>query len=1349
MWGFALLVLASGCEEVQSPPASPPPPPVPDTPALLYAGDGTLTVRWPAVAGAQRYELSLDGKKPWSRADIYADEDDPSLYTGIVRSLNNENTYHVYVRSISADGTASEWSESIAGKPHAFAVVVLDQYDVQLESFGKLEHAVSYLANAPAGAYKMVIVTDNLTPAAGELAFTDKTLTITSDGRTLRPAADGDGDIWSFYGGVYIISRLTIEGFAEGEKALLTVCSGALTLKEGAVLKGAACAVEVAETASLTLTGGGAGDAAETAGAAIRENVLGIHCKGGSVSASGGASIAANTQDGVLMEGGVFALGGEATLAENARYGADIHFGTMTLTGEAFAGGNGSAAVAVQGLEAALNIEGGSIAQNSGFSVLLRSGALAVSGGEIQQGAVAQENGVLTITGGTLKGGLAVLRGTVAFSAGTIASGGVIVGDDADIALSGTAEITYGVEGNYVSLPPGKQLAINGTLSAAVTAELGPAAGEEDAWFTPDHLLISGDVALTENYRRFKVKRRPNSARWRVNNNGYLQKITEIYVATLENGGSDSNEGSSTESPYLTLGRALSEVDEGSVVKINGVLGAANAGDAASGTSTFTLNNVSITVEGVTLDSGFQAADGKPALQLTGACDVTLSGLVLRGAVGSSEAKELWVTGTSRVLLENTVNIQHGVSYQSDALAASRVSGSVGGAVFVSQGTLEVPGTVSGGVTVSGGTASVGGTVGGQLAVSGTGALAVGGTVAGGCVITGGVVQILAGGSAGGPSTISGGSLEIAAGGALNNTVAVSAAGTVQVEGTLGGAVVSGSTLTVAASGLVTTLVVQGSGAVVVDGGTVSSLNVQGGQAALAGTVTMLAASGGQVRTSAAVSVPAGSVSGGAFAVSHRYSGAISVSGGTVSLEDTVEAAIYSGMVNVSGGQFVMRGAENAIQGGVNVSQSGSAVLTGQVQALTVSGGTTLADGSITAITVSGGTLTTSGDIVSAATNVLSGTFNLRHTHTGTVNVSGGQFTMAAAANVPDGGKIILAAGRTVGLGAEALSVADGSQCIAITDKPAGLATRAVLTGETAALSGNFLKFAIEQAAGEHYGIDSAGFCRAQFASGGSVSYYTSGGAVYEVHTFTNTMMPDVFTFFIPRPLEVLVAGGGGGGGGAFTDLPGGGGGAGGFVLAEIPAPESSYTVSVGAGGAGGMPCGSGVVSQGGAGGDSAFGAYVATGGGGGAAPGGGGDAAAPATDGGSGGGAVSAAADGGAGTLNQGYAGGGATGVDAAGGGGGAGSAGVDASGDTAGTAGGCGVQNAISGTPRWYGCGGPAGVGTDGIPIAENMAAGIAGTYTGAIPYSGNGGAGGNAGLSQGSAGSSGIVVLRFQCR
>ena len=116
---------------------------------------------------------------------------------------------------------------------------------------------------------------------------------------------------------------------------------------------------------------------------------------------------------------------------------------------------------------------------------------------------------------------------------------------------------------------------------------------------------------------------------------------------------------------------------------------------------------------------------------------------------------------------------------------------------------------------------------------------------------------------------------------------------------------------------------------------------------------------------------------------------------------------------------------------------------------------------------------------------------------------------------------------------------------------------------------------------------------------GGGTSYISnflsSGGTKttdgsYTVHTFTGS---GTFTFSsapIGFSVEYLVAAGGGGGGRA-----GGGGGAGGLRIGSISLTDGSYTVTIGAGGAGGQ---SGVQSSNGE--NSVFDSVTATCGGGG-----------------------------------------------------------------------------------------------------------------------------------------------------
>lgn len=80
--------------------------------------------------------------------------------------------------------------------------------------------------------------------------------------------------------------------------------------------------------------------------------------------------------------------------------------------------------------------------------------------------------------------------------------------------------------------------------------------------------------------------------------------------------------------------------------------------------------------------------------------------------------------------------------------------------------------------------------------------------------------------------------------------------------------------------------------------------------------------------------------------------------------------------------------------------------------------------------------------------------------------------------------------------------------------------------------------------------------------------------------------------------VRVTVVGGGGGGGGGPGTTSGGDGGGGGIAIASFSIPTSPVAITVGSGGAGGYPAGSGV-----SGGSSSFGPYVSATGGAGGGP--------------------------------------------------------------------------------------------------------------------------------------------------
>jgi hypothetical protein len=222
-----------------------------------------------------------------------------------------------------------------------------------------------------------------------------------------------------------------------------------------------------------------------------------------------------------------------------------------------------------------------------------------------------------------------------------------------------------------------------------------------------------------------------------------------------------------------------------------------------------------------------------------------------------------------------------------------------------------------------------------------------------------------------------------------------------------------------------------------------------------------------------------------------------------------------------------------------------------------------------------------------------------------------------------------------------------------------------------------------------------------------------------------------------------------GGGGGGGYDI-GGGGGAGGYLTGTTSLnPTLSYTVTVGAGGAGSISGSTTGVS----GSSSQFNTLTASVGGGG---GGSRSSAKNGANGASGGGGSADVSSGGTGTSGQGFAGGSQTSGDQAAGGGGASAAGAGGGGVGTGTGnGGDGsVASSALGSGTYAGGGGggcspaqaPAGTGGAGGGGAGSSSS------SGATPGTANTGGGGGGGSNQaapgsnGANGGSGVVIISY---
>ena len=290
-----------------------------------------------------------------------------------------------------------------------------------------------------------------------------------------------------------------------------------------------------------------------------------------------------------------------------------------------------------------------------------------------------------------------------------------------------------------------------------------------------------------------------------------------------------------------------------------------------------------------------------------------------------------------------------------------------------------------------------------------------------------------------------------------------------------------------------------------------------------------------------------------------------------------------------------------------------------------------------------------------------------------------------------------------------------------------GTALDADSFGETNATTNQWIP---KDASGLTFGTN--GFYQKYGSSGGHTSFTSVGSTTWTA--------PEGVT-----SVDYLVVGGGGGGGFGGRS---GGGGAGGMRTGTLSVVGgTSYTVTVGAGGAKGTIVGGDFGNPGTNGGDSVFASITSDGGGGGGARSNSGSSYINGKDGGSGGGG---GVDGGAGTTGaggsatsgQGYDGGTGQHVGGShaggGGGGGASAVGANNSGSSGGN-GGAGLASSITGASVTYAGGGGGG----GSSSSSGGSGGGGGSSTDGTD--GLGGGGGSVNEGSGGDGGDGIVIVK----
>ena len=317
----------------------------------------------------------------------------------------------------------------------------------------------------------------------------------------------------------------------------------------------------------------------------------------------------------------------------------------------------------------------------------------------------------------------------------------------------------------------------------------------------------------------------------------------------------------------------------------------------------------------------------------------------------------------------------------------------------------------------------------------------------------------------------------------------------------------------------------------------------------------------------------------------------------------------------------------------------------------------------------------------------------------------------------------------------------------------AGLWSNTAAINSIEMFSGNAENF-VQYSTFSLYGLAAVGTTPVDIKAYGGDSAYSDGTYWYHIFRTSGT-----FTARQALTCDYLVVAGGGGGGSAdgVNDAAAGGGGAGGYRTgSSLSVPAATYTITVGAGGAGSSVR----TSPGTSGGNSQFSTISSTGGGGGGSGGSNNGLA-----GGSGGGSRGYSGTGGSGNAGsyspvEGYAGGTATTTkDSGSGGGGSSAAGNQASTTSFGGTGGAGTASSITGTSITY-----AGGGGGGSYNTNNTASGGSGgggtggggsnpggtNPTNGTANLGGGGGGGYANAnyagSDGANGGSGIVIIRY---
>ena len=665
--------------------------------------------------------------------------------------------------------------------------------------------------------------------------------------------------------------------------------------------------------------------------------------KGGTLNASGGAFTG-----GILAQGGVVNVTVSQTL-DLTNDGSDTYIGAgITLTDDVVS--NDGTLTNEGTINGTVQVNGGTVNQDAGNITGLvtvtgtsptETGALVLSGGSLDAGAVAQADGDIIVDGPT-SGDITNDGGTV-----TVVDGGNLTGD-----LTHNSGAT-GIENNGTLTG---SLNVNGD-TVTVAGSIVEDAGDADA----EAVTVNAGTLVTENG-------------------------ADIQVTTTQLGGTINANGGEFSGGIIGQGGELNIAGdvggdisvEGSVLAVTGT--GTLTGDVTMATGATTASNDGTITGAVFADNGtFQnngTIEGDGASNAVVVSGGTFSnnsgGGAIMGEVMVSDGTFLANGGTTTGTALITGTGQYTVTANSSGNVQNGTTGGgvpLGGTVTINAGQ-----TLTGDVTNNSGTTTVNGTINGALDVGG-------GTVT---TNTGSQVTELA--------TVSGGTLT-ANGGTFDEGI-LATGGDTNVEGeitiTSGALTSDDGTVTIGVAGIVNGDVVATN-----SGGVATALIQNNGM--IDGTATVGA---GELENLGTLT-GAGIVNGGELTNLGQMQDGFTINGGTLSLEGagsitgagTVNAG---GTFSAAGGTF-NDGVDNA-GGVVEITGNATGVIRNNDGQASIDPGVTLtgnvingADGTFNLETDGAGTGTIDGDLSNNG-----GIVNVDGTITGTTtNTAGGQITVA------------------------------------------------------------------------------------------------------------------------------------------------------------------------------------------------------------------------------------------------------------------------------------------------------------------------------------------------------------------